>query len=56
MHCDNDAIYLCNGHVIILLYYYFIWVKTLISNLVRTTRFWNNLHRVLSISKYWKTK
>jgi len=25
-----------------------------ISNLVRTTRFWNNLHQVRSIYKYWK--
>jgi hypothetical protein len=27
--------------------------KTLISNLVRTTRFWNNLHQVRSSSKDW---
>jgi len=26
-------------------------IKMLISNLVRTTRFWNNLHRVLSKPK-----
>jgi len=30
--------------------------KTWISNLVRTTRFWNNLHQIRSISKYWKAK
>jgi len=29
-------------------------IKTYLSNLVRTTRFWNNLHQVLSISKDWK--
>jgi len=23
---------------------------------VRTTRFWNNLHQVRSLSKYWKAK
>jgi len=26
------------------------------SNLVRTTRVWNNLHQVLSKSKIWETK
>ena len=31
-------------------------IKTLISNLVRTTRFWNNLYQVRSKSKYWKDK
>jgi len=29
---------------------------SMISNLVRTTSFWNNLHQVRSISKYWKSK
>jgi hypothetical protein len=33
-----------------------IMIKTLISNLVRLILFWNNLHQVQSISKYWKTK
>jgi hypothetical protein len=31
-------------------------IKTYISNLVRTTRFWNNLHQVRSKSKDWKEK
>jgi hypothetical protein len=31
-------------------------VKTYISNLVRATRFWNNLHQVRSKSKDWKAK
>jgi len=31
-------------------------IKTDISNLVRTTRFWNNLHQVRSKSKDWKAK
>ena len=31
-------------------------IKTYISNLVRTTRFWNNLHQVRSESKDWKAK
>jgi len=34
----------------------FIIIKTKISNLVRTTRFWNNLHQVRSKSKDWKAK
>jgi len=28
-------------------------IKALILNLVRTSRFWYNLHQVRSISKYW---
>jgi hypothetical protein len=31
-------------------------IKTLISNLLHTARFWDNLHQVRSISKYWKAK
>ena len=31
-------------------------VKTWILNLVRTTRFWNNRHQVLSKPKEWKDK
>ena len=31
-------------------------IKTLISNLVPTTHFWNNLHQVRSKSKDWKAK
>ena len=31
-------------------------IKTLISNLVHTMRFWNNLHQVRSKSKDWKVK
>jgi len=31
-------------------------IKALILNLVRTSRFWNNLHQVRSISKYWSDK
>ena len=31
-------------------------IKTLISNIVGTTRFWNNLYQVRSKSKYWKAK
>jgi len=31
-------------------------VKTKISNLVRTTHFWNNRHQVRSKSKYWKAR
>jgi hypothetical protein len=31
-------------------------IKTKMSNLVRTTHFWNNLHQVRSKSKGWKTK
>jgi len=30
-------------------------INTYISNLVRTTRFWDNLHQVRSKSKGWKT-
>jgi len=31
-------------------------IKTCISNFVRTTRFWNNLHQERSSSKHWKDK
>ena len=31
-------------------------IVDLVSNLVHTTRFWNNLHQVRSKSKNWKTK
>jgi len=31
-------------------------IKTYISHLVHTTRFWNNFHRVGSKSKDWKAK
>jgi len=31
-------------------------IKALILNFVRTSRFWNNLHPVRSISKYWNDK
>ena len=31
-------------------------IKTYISNLVRTTPFWNNLHQVRSKLKDWKAK
>jgi len=31
-------------------------MKTKISNLERTTRFWNNHHQVRTKSKDWKTK
>ena len=32
----------------------FIMITTQISNLVRTMRFWNNLHQIGSKSKVWK--
>jgi hypothetical protein len=31
-------------------------IKSYISNLVHTTRFWNNLHQVRSILNDWKAK
>jgi len=31
-------------------------MKTLISNLVHTTRFWNNLHQLCSYSNDWSAK
>ena len=30
------------------------FIKTLIANLVRTARFWNNPHQIRSKSKDWK--
>ena len=30
--------------------------KTVVSHLVHTTRFWNNLIQMCSITKYWKPK
>jgi len=31
-------------------------IKTLISNLLHTTRFWNNIYQVRSHSKDWKVQ
>ena len=31
-------------------------IKIDITNLVLTTRFWNNVHQVRTISKYWIAK
>ena len=36
--------------------YFIIVIKMQISNLVCSTRFWNNIHQVRSKSKYWKAK